>query len=47
MFEWLDRAYTLRDPRMINLMSQEFFNPHHSHPRFIALCEKVGLAAPK
>jgi serine/threonine-protein kinase len=47
MFEWLDRAYTLRDPRMLNLRSQEFFEPYNSDPRFIALCEKVGLPVPK
>jgi serine/threonine-protein kinase len=47
MFEWLDRAYTLRDPRMLNLRSQEFFDPYNSDPRFIALCEKVGLPLPK
>ena len=47
MFEWLDRAYALRDPRMLNLRSQEFFDPYNSDPRFIALCEKVGLPVPK
>ena len=47
MFEWLDRAYTLHDPRMINLRSQEFFAPYQADPRFIALCEKVGLPVPK
>jgi hypothetical protein len=47
MFEWLDRAFTLRDPRMLNLRSQEFFDPYNSDPRFIALCEKVGLPVPK
>jgi TolB-like protein/Flp pilus assembly protein TadD len=47
MFEWLDRAYALRDPRMLNLRSQEFFEPYNSDPRFIALCEKVGLPVPK
>ena len=47
MFEWLDRAYTLRDPRMLNLRWQEFFDPFKSDPRFIALCEKVGLPVPK
>jgi TolB-like protein/Flp pilus assembly protein TadD len=46
MFEWLDRAYALRDPRMLNLRSQEFFEPYNSDPRFIALCEKVGLPVP-
>ena len=46
MFEWLDRAYALRDPRMLNLRSQEFFAPYNSDPRFIALCEKIGLPAP-
>ena len=47
MFEWLDRAYTLRDPRMLNLRSQEFFEPYNSDPRFIALCQKVGLPVPE
>jgi tetratricopeptide (TPR) repeat protein len=47
MFEWLDRAYALHDPRMLNLRSQEFFDPYNSDPRFIALCEKVGLPVPQ
>jgi serine/threonine-protein kinase len=47
MFEWLERAYTLRDPRMLNLRSQEFFGPYNSDPRYIALCEKVGLPVPQ
>ena len=36
-FEWLDRAYALRDPRMLNLRLQELFDPYNSDPRFIAL----------
>ena len=46
VFEWLDRAYEARDPRVINTTSEDWLEPYHSDPRFIAFCRKVGLTPP-
>jgi tetratricopeptide (TPR) repeat protein len=43
VFEWLDRAYTARDPRVINTTSEDLLKPYYSDPRFVAFCRKVGL----
>ena len=47
VFEWLDRAYDVHDPRVINTTSEDFLKPYHSDPRFIAFCRKVGLTPPR
>jgi tetratricopeptide (TPR) repeat protein len=47
VFEWLDRAYTLRDPRLISLLADPLLRPYHSDPRFTALRQKMGLPVPK
>jgi len=47
VFEWLDRAYTLHDPRLITLLAEPFLQPYHSDPRFVGLCQKMGLPLPK
>jgi len=47
VFEWLDRAYTLHDPRLITLLADPFLRPYHSDPRFAALCQRMGLPVPK
>ena len=47
VFEWLDRAYEARDPRVINTTSEDWLKPHHGDPRFRAFCEKVGLTPPR
>ena len=46
VFEWLDRAYTAHDPRVINTTSEDLLKPYRSDPRFIAFCRKVGLVPP-
>ena len=45
-FEWLERAYTAHDPRVINTTSDDFLRPLHGDPRFAAFCRKVGLTPP-
>ena len=47
VFEWLDRAYALHDPRLIGLLADPLLRPYQSDPRFAALCNKMGLPAPK
>ncbi|CAA9218256.1 MAG: Adenylate cyclase [uncultured Chthoniobacterales bacterium] len=46
VFEWLERAYTAHDPRVINSTSEDLLKRFHSDPRFIAFCRKVGLTPP-
>ncbi|MCA1660493.1 MAG: tetratricopeptide repeat protein, partial [Verrucomicrobiaceae bacterium] len=47
VFEWLDRAYALHDPRMIRLLTSPFLRPYHSDPRFTSLCRKLDLPLPQ
>jgi len=48
MFEWLERAYETREPIMIAaLASHPLFSPYYSDPRFVALCNKIGMPVPK
>ena len=49
VFEWLDRAYSLHDPRLIGLLDghETFLRPYYSDSRFAALCKKLGLPVPK
>ena len=48
MFEWLERAYTLRQPTMItSLISNPFYTRYQSDPRMVALCQKIGMPVPK
>ncbi|HEX8078298.1 MAG TPA: hypothetical protein VF511_10830 [Chthoniobacterales bacterium] len=47
LFEWLDRAYAARDPRLIRLLTTPFLEPFKTDARFIALCEKLALSIPK
>ncbi|MBV9764150.1 MAG: winged helix-turn-helix domain-containing protein [Acidobacteriaceae bacterium] len=42
-FEWLEKAYTLRAPRMIYLNVDSNFDPLRSDRRFRELVRKVGL----
>ena len=46
VFEWLDRAFEARDPRVINTTSEDWLKPYHSEPRFVAFCNKVRLTPP-
>ncbi len=47
VFEWLDRAYALHDPRLITLLADPLLRAYQSDPRFAALCQKMGLPVPK
>jgi TolB-like protein/tetratricopeptide (TPR) repeat protein len=48
MFEWLQRAWTQRDPNLIGeLLSDPFITHVYEHdPRFAALCKQAGLPLP-
>lgn len=47
VFEWLERAYALHDPRLISLLADPLLRPHQSDARFAALCKKMGLPVSK
>ena len=47
MFDWLQRAWTQRDPALIpSLLSDPFVLAYQHDPRFVALCKQAGLPAP-
>ncbi|MFO1505498.1 MAG: hypothetical protein U1F23_00230 [Lysobacterales bacterium] len=43
MFQWLDRAFTARDPGINFLLSDPLILRYRHDPRFAAFCKKVGL----
>ena len=45
-FEWLDRAWSNRDPGLQNLLYHPFILRYKNDPRFAAFCRKVGLPTP-
>jgi TolB-like protein/Flp pilus assembly protein TadD len=45
-FEWLDRAWSNRDPGIQFLLSDPFILRFKNDPRFAAFCRKVGLPGP-
>jgi TolB-like protein/Tfp pilus assembly protein PilF len=45
-FEWLDRAWTYRDPGIGDVLANPFLARYRSDPRFAAFCRKVGLPTP-
>ena len=48
MFEWLERAYQRRDPFLVpTLAAHPFYKPYYSDPRYVALCQKIGMPVPK
>ncbi len=47
VFEWLDRAYELHEPRLIGNLRNPFLERYRSDPRFAALCNKIGLPVPR
>ena len=48
MFEWLDRAYQRHQPALVSsLVAQPVYKPYYSNPRFVALCNQIGIAVPK
>jgi tetratricopeptide (TPR) repeat protein len=45
-FEWLDHAWSNRDPGIIYLLFDPFILRYKDDPRFGALCRKAGLPVP-
>jgi TolB-like protein/Flp pilus assembly protein TadD len=45
-FEWLDRAWSNRDPGIEYLLYDPFILRYAGDPRFAAFCRKVGLPVP-
>jgi TolB-like protein/Flp pilus assembly protein TadD len=45
-FEWLDHAWSYRDPAVHNITHDPFIGRFNGDPRFIAYCRKVGLPVP-
>lgn len=45
MFEWLDRAWSNRDPGIAQLLGDPFILRYRQDPRFAAFCKKAGLPA--
>ncbi|MGH8213789.1 MAG: tetratricopeptide repeat protein [Rhodanobacteraceae bacterium] len=43
MFEWLDRAWSNRDPGVSSLLSDPLILRYQRDPRFAAFCKKAGL----
>jgi TolB-like protein/Tfp pilus assembly protein PilF len=41
VFEWLDRAYTQRDPGLAMTSSDPFFRPMHDDPRWLPFLKKM------
>ncbi|MDQ3314456.1 MAG: hypothetical protein M3505_07485 [Verrucomicrobiota bacterium] len=47
VFEWLERAYALHDPRLIRVLADPLLRPYQSDARFAAFCTRLGLPVPK
>jgi len=45
-FQWLDRAWSDRDPGISALLYDPFIRRYDTDPRFAAFCRKVGLPVP-
>jgi len=45
-FEWLDRAWTNRDPGIQQLLYGNFIRRYKDDPRLAAFCRKVRLPTP-
>lgn len=43
MFEWLDRAWSNRDPGISYLLGDPLILRYRDDPRFAAFCNKAGL----
>ena len=43
VFEWLERAYTQRDPGLAMTSSDPFFRPMHDDPRWLPFLKKMGF----
>ena len=45
-FDWLDRAFSNREPDIKYLLFDPFILRYKDDPRFAAFCRKVGLPVP-
>ena len=45
-FEWLEHAWTTRDPGITGLLHDPWIARYRSDPRFAAFCKNVGLPTP-
>ena len=46
MFRWLDIAYATHDSGLSQLVITPFVFEYHGDPRFVALCQKLGVQLP-
>jgi serine/threonine-protein kinase len=46
MFRWFDIAYTTHDSGLTQLVITPFLYEYHDDPRFVALCQKLGVQLP-
>ena len=46
MFEWLDLAYTERDPGLTQLLVTPFILNYKDDPRFATFCQKLKVQVP-
>jgi TolB-like protein len=46
MFRWLDNAYTTHDSGLTQLVITPFVFDYRDDPRFVALCQKLGVKSP-
>ena len=46
VFRWLDRADATHDSGLTQLVITPFLTDYHNDPRFIALCQKLGVQIP-
>ena len=45
MFEWLERSYASRINWLYSIGAQPVFAPYRTHPRFVALLQRMGVPA--
>jgi serine/threonine-protein kinase len=46
MFRWLDTAYATHDSGLTQLVITPFLSEYRDDPRFVALCQKLGVQLP-
>ena len=46
VFRWLDKAYATHDSGLTQLVITPFLTDYRDDPRFIALCQKLGVQIP-
>jgi Flp pilus assembly protein TadD len=47
VFEWLERSYAQREPRLVVALGQAMLKPYRTDPRFIALCQRIRVPVPQ